>query len=87
MAQDTKGFMAIRYTDGTEQTFEYDRLGDEYKHNIVGLIKEALNSNHLLLEMQDKVLIIPFQSVKSIEFSPPPEKLPEYALRNVRIVS
>ncbi len=87
MAQDTKGLWL--FVIQTEQSRRLNMIVWEMStsYNIVGLMKEALDSNHLLLEMQDKVLIIPFQSIKSIEFSPPPEKLPEYALRNVRIVS
>ena len=89
MNEKTKGILTIYFVDGSEQKFEYTRVGaqDEYKYSIAGIIQEALSQNQLLLELEDRVLIIPFQSIKTIELSPPPPKLPGYALKDVRYLA
>ncbi len=85
MNDGTKGTLTIRYINGTEQRFEYPRLEETY--NIVGRMQEILKSNQALLELGDSLLIIPFQNIQSIEISPPPDKLPTNALRNVRLLT
>ncbi len=85
MNEDKKGYLTIRYVNGTKQKFEYIRQGDTA--NIASNIREVLNANQLLLELGDRVLIVPFQNVQSIELSPPPVKLPPIAIKNVRFLS
>ena len=85
MNKSKKGYLNIRYANGTKQKFEYIR--EEDTMNIASNIREALNANQLLLELGDRVLIIPFQNIQSIEISPPPGKLPPIAIKNVRFIS
>ena len=84
----SKSTLTIRFIDGTEETFEYAPAEgqEKYKYSFVGLMKEALNANHLILEMAESVRIMPFQNIKSIEITPGPERVPEYAVKNVKIV-
>jgi hypothetical protein len=39
----------------------------------------------LILELEDRLLVIPFQNVEYIEVAPSPDKLPSNAIRNVRL--
>jgi len=89
MNEGAKRSLTIRFVDGTEESFEYSPVeGEEkYKYSLGGLMKEALNANHIIIELAGSVRIIPFQNIKSIEITPRPEMLPEYAVRNARIVS
>lgn len=80
-----KGILTIRYVNGSEEKFEYDRLEEEY--SIAAHIKEALRENHLLLELEDRLVVIPYQSILSLDISPPPAKLPATALRKVVPIS
>ncbi|MDX2498096.1 MAG: hypothetical protein QNL11_09370 [Desulfobacterales bacterium] len=80
-----KGILTIRYVNGSEEKFEYNRFEDEY--SIAAHIKEALRENHLLLELEDRLVVIPYQSILSLDISPPPTKLPATALRKVVPIS
>ncbi len=85
MSDNTKGKLTITYMDGTEQKFTYDRKGDEYTTG--GQIKEAMKQRMLILDLEDRALFIPYDSIKSIEVSPKPVKLPSLSLENVRQIN
>jgi hypothetical protein len=80
-----KGILTIRYVNGLEEKFEYDRFEDEY--SIAAHIKEALRESQLLLELEDRLIVIPYQSILSLDISPPPAKLPATVLRKVVPIS
>jgi hypothetical protein len=84
MNEGTMGCMVIRYVNGNEQRFEFERQEDAL--NIASRIKEVLSADQLMLELEDKILIIPFQNVEYIEVAPTPEKLPSNTIRNVRLI-
>ncbi len=78
------GILTVHYTDGTEQRFEYGRAKEDV--NLAGVVEEALKSNQLVVELQDRMLVIPMQNVKTVEVSPPPSKLPRFVIRNAMLV-
>jgi hypothetical protein len=78
------GIMKITYNDGAEQSFEYIRA--EVLVDLINRIQAALNQNHLLLELENRLLIIPFNSIKMIEISPPPPKLPNTTIRFAKAI-
>ena len=80
MFEENAGMLTVHYTDGTEQRFEYTRAKEDV--NLAAVIQEALKSNQLVIELQDRMLVIPMQSIKTIEVSPPPSKLPRFVIRN-----
>lgn len=84
MNDGTKGTLTIRYNNGNVQKFEYARMEDA--SSAASRIQEVLKGNQVLLELEDRFMIIPMQNIQSIEVSPPPEKLPPSAIRNVRLV-
>lgn len=85
MSDTSKGMMTIRYVNGNENRFEFTRVDDTM--NVATRIKEVLSANQIMLELEDRVLIIPLQNVQSIEVSPPPEKMPPNVIKNVRLIS
>ncbi len=85
MSNDSKVTITIRYVNGSEQKFEGIREKNET--NLASRIQNALNANQLLLELEDKVLVIPFHNIQSIEISPPPSKSPANTVKGVRLVS
>ena len=86
MNEEIRRNLKIKFMDGTEQLFEYSLAKGREKHSLGALIKETLNAKNLVLELQDRVMIIPFQNIKSIEIAPGGEILPEYAVRNVKVI-
>lgn len=80
MFEENTGMLTVHYTDGTEQRFEYTRAKEDV--NLAAVVQEALKSSQLVIELQDKMLVIPMQSIKTIEVSPPPSKLPRFVIRN-----
>lgn len=49
-------------------------------------IKRAMEADKLAIETEDRLLVIPWTSVKLIEVTPVPPALPFGAIRNARIV-
>lgn len=84
MFEQNAGILTVHYTDGTEQRFEYARAKEDV--NLATVVQEALKSNQLVIELQDKMLVIPMQNVKTFEVSPPPSKLPRFVIRNAMLV-
>ena len=83
--QDT-GTMVIRFVDGTEEVLEF-ALPSQENANLVARIQEGLNAQHLIVEVDGKMVVYPFHNIKAIEVSPLPEKLPRVALKKARLVS
>ena len=76
--------MIVTCTDGTVHKFEFTPRQD--MTNQAGRIEKMLEAPNLVLELADRMMVIPISSVRSIEFTPRPMKLPDRALRNVRIL-
>ncbi len=88
MSDENRGIMTIRYVNGTEQKFEYARFKDDSSiASAASRIQDMLKANQILLELEDRFLIIPLQNVLSIEISPPPVKFPLNTLKEVRLIS
>ena len=85
MKKETRVGMVVRYVDGEEDWFVFSRPEDI--PNPITRIEEALNASMIILELENRVLLIPMHRVARIEVSPRPDKLPSYALRNVRVMT
>ncbi|MFQ5936094.1 MAG: hypothetical protein ACE5LB_06790 [Acidiferrobacterales bacterium] len=79
---DSARTMKIRFTDGTEQNFEFPQQGPET--NMAARIQEMVSSKVLMLELEDRVVVIPYQNIQSIDVLPAPSKLPSAALKGAR---
>jgi hypothetical protein len=77
--------MTIRYINGESDCFEFDSPQEE-KALLASHIQRVLNSKELMLEIGDRLLVIPMQNIQKIELSPVPLKLPDIVIRNVRQV-
>jgi hypothetical protein len=84
MEKTNTGTLEIHYNDGSDMQVEYVR--QEEVSNIATRIGEAIESNELLIELEDKLLVIPLNNIKYIEISPAPSKLPKFAIRNARLI-
>jgi hypothetical protein len=84
MIDKAKSTLTVRFVNGTEQKFEFTR--PEESASIAQRIQDALNANQLLLELDDRLMVVPFQNILTVEISPPPPKVRGHVLRNVRLV-
>ncbi len=78
------GYLKVQYKDGTMQRFEYARA--EEKANIAERINEMLRTGTILLQVPNpnRLLVIPFSSIQSIEVVPPPPKMPGIVIKVVQ---
>lgn len=78
--------LTIHYTNGKQQHFEFIppeiRVGEQA--NLGTRLHKMLTSDPIILELADKLLVIPVHNIQSIEISPVPSKLPEGIIHEVR---
>ena len=80
----TQRSMIIHFNDGTKKQIAFPAPAADGDGNLAMRIEEALNSRYLVLEAEGSLLVIPVESVKSLQTFPAPHKLPPYAIRGVR---
>ncbi|MBW1749100.1 MAG: hypothetical protein JRJ37_00065 [Deltaproteobacteria bacterium] len=85
MNNETKGTLIIQYVNGTEQKFEFDRLEDD--SSVVSRVQELLSANQIILELEDRIVVIPIQNIQSMEVLPPPARVPSSAVTKARKIS
>ena len=80
--------LTIHYTNGKQQHFEFMpevRVGEQA--NLGTRLHKMLTSDPIILELSDKLLVIPIHNIQSIEISPIPPKLPEGIIHEVREIN
>jgi hypothetical protein len=85
MAEAKNAALIIRYADGNVNKFIFTRPEDEM--NAIQRIDEALKSNWIVVELEDRAFLIPVSQIRNIEIRPKPPNLPKYAIRNARLIS
>lgn len=64
-------YMKIRFNNGTERSFAFESLTETVDpSNLLTFIHKALDSRRLVLQMNDEMIIIPFDNIQSIEVAP-----------------
>jgi hypothetical protein len=84
MSKNNVGTMVIRFVDGTQEVLEHDRPPQD-DVNLAGRIREALDAQHLIIEVDKKMVVYPFHNIKAIEVFPVPEKLPRFAIKKAHL--
>jgi hypothetical protein len=80
MEQEAKGLIGINYVDGSHQEFEFvfqKGKGNRRQPSMIlslgsGDTDDNIIRNHVVLEKQGKLTVIPFQEIREIEISPFP---------------
>lgn len=79
--------MCIQYMDETDQLFEWNiEPAATESANMVSHLQKMLHEDSVLLEMGDKLLILRKETIKTIEITPVPAKLPDTTIHHVRLV-
>lgn len=84
MSDQTAYTMRIHYVDGTVQTFVYPQQGEA--SSVSQRIDAMRKREDLLLHMEDRLMLIPKQSILRIEITPCPPAWPTDALHGVRLI-
>ncbi len=74
--------MTVTYMDGKVREFDFTPLPDV--SNQTARLDSILGAPNLVLELENRLMVIPMENVRSLEFSPLPCKLPSRALRVAR---
>ncbi|MGB3513288.1 MAG: hypothetical protein WBA93_29555 [Microcoleaceae cyanobacterium] len=86
MTELLKFTLTVRYISGVEQKFEFTPEVQSNLTKLASYLQKLLNSRELMIELEDRLLIIPFQNIESLEISPPPPKMPDVTFRNARLI-
>jgi len=77
--------MTVKYINGDEEHYQFKREEmDEIQ--LTKKTHEALESQFLIIELENKVQLIPFNNVAVVEISPPGKKLPANCIRGASLV-
>ena len=76
--------ITIHFTDGKDLQFEFPAQIDD-PSKVGTMVRKALTENQLILEVEGAMYAVPYANVKYIRVSPCPERLPDTAIRGVRL--
>ena len=78
----------IFFMDGTKMSLSWPREGQAGNDpmTIATSVKSALDSDKIMVEVDDTLLVIPTRNIKYFQLSPAPEKLPAGVVRGARVV-
>jgi len=85
MATRTAG-LVVRFMDGSKLALRYPKQAGDDLSAMVANIRKALESDRLLVEVDESLLFIPIANVKYIQVTPAPDVLPSTVLRHARLV-
>ena len=80
MNQKQKRTMIIHFNDGSKKLLEFPAPVPDSDANLVARLQEALDAQHLVLEADGALVVIPVGSIKYLQTFPAPHKLPAYAI-------
>ena len=81
--------VTIHFTDGTTQCFEFEAAEIDPLTS-ASRLEKLLVRKHLQIHLSDRVLVIPMQSIKFMEFTPVPHLAPnlsEFVVGNAQPIS
>lgn len=74
------------FMDGTKMSLAWPRQAGHDPATIASTVKAPLESDKLLVEVHDSLLVIPTRNIKYLQITPPPERLPSGVVLGARIV-
>lgn len=77
--------ITVYYINGEIQQFQFESETSD-QSSLASRIQKMLNADKLMLELEDKLVIIPMQNVQRFEISPSPLKTPDTVIKGVRLL-
>lgn len=84
--QPSETHLTITFTDGTIHTYVVTEPQGE-ESQMVSRLRHIMESHTLMLEVDNRLLVLPMQNIRSIEVNPTLPKLPDTAIRHLRPLS
>jgi hypothetical protein len=75
--------LTIRYANGQIDVFEFGLQSRDSLIKAQG-IKDLIEADKLIIELEDRLMVIPYNQVNSIEVTPLLGHLPKRTIRNAR---
>ncbi|MCU7918143.1 MAG: hypothetical protein KZQ88_06725 [Candidatus Thiodiazotropha sp. (ex Dulcina madagascariensis)] len=77
-------FLTVHYLDGKSETFTFARQATD-QYDQMNKLHAAMTTDRIVIEADGRLHIIPLSSVKRLEFSPVPGKLPEGIIKGATL--
>ena len=81
VSSENKRFCKINFVDGESCRFIYEPVRADEPSSIGRAIQELSQTNNLIFYVEEKLVIIPMNNVRSIEISPSPVNLPQTIIK------
>jgi hypothetical protein len=75
----------ISFMDGTQLKLEWDKHEDAAIRS-GGVVESIMASQTFAIELEGRLVIVPFHNVRTVEVSPAPKALPATVVRGARVV-
>lgn len=76
-------YLTVHYINGESYEFEF-MPQQTLQGSAVTPLQQILGSHEIIIQLEDRVLVIPMENIQAIEISPPPTILPDIAIRNAQ---
>ena len=73
-SQSSESFMIVHFTNGKKQTYSFPDQGSKVMRG--KLAEDIFNSGQIMIELENKMIIIPMANVLFVELKPIPSPLP-----------
>lgn len=83
MSESDQGSMTIRLMNGRILKFTYPRAGDDAENR--HLTERLFDARQLVLQMDERTIVIPVDNIMMIEIRPSVTRLPDHAIRGVQL--
>ena len=81
MNGENKRFCNINFIDGESMRFIYEPVHPDEPLSIGKAIQEMSQNNNIIFNLENKLVIVPMNNVRSIEISPSPTNLPRSIIK------
>jgi len=78
--------MVVHYNNGTKLEFSFPTQIRNSSAAVLEGMKKMLDADKLVIQAEDRLIVIPWASVKHVEVSPVPASLPFGAIKNAKVV-
>ncbi len=73
-SQTSESYMMVHFTNGKKQTYSFPSQGNKVMRG--KLAEQIFNSGQIMIELENKMVIIPLANVLYVEIKPIPSPLP-----------
>jgi hypothetical protein len=81
MGNNTERYCQITFMDGEQKKFFFEAVRPENDPTMKLAIHEMINQKNLIFQLDERMVVIPMNNVRSIDVYPAPEVLPEWIIR------